>query len=455
MSKIKQNKITFTLILSFIIIIFSSLTFLSLPVLFNYKSKVTIIEKKFYENFKFYLSSKGIISYKPFPKPHLIVENAELSLTKPNKKNAILNTSNLKIFISLKDLYLRSFDNLISTEIVDSNFNLNFSNIKELRNHLYQKTNKPIFLNNCKIFIRNKNNEVILISPVIKASNKINNKTKIKNFLINGKIFGLNFKSEWKKNYLYPKISSHNIKIYNPNIEIKNLIEYGNSKNFKLQSQVTYGREKLIYDIKYDNFEILISSPDKENTNFNIISKFQFKPFYFEGELTIKNKKVEKIIDNLILNTLFYDENYLGNLNGVLKIKFDELKNRLLKKGEIEIIVKEKKINLQKAKFNLHKIGYIISNMNFVEDDGSIVFTSKNRLKIENHIEFAKNFHIESKKAKKIKYIDFDLLKNIGDSDFMIKNVKINNIDNIINSDDIFIIKNIQSLRAHIRKVID
>ena len=79
---------------------------------------------------------------------------------------------------------------------------------------------------------------------------------KIKNFLINGKIFGLNFKSEWKKNYLYPKISSHNIKIYNPNIEIKNLIEYGNSKNFKLQSQVTYGREKLIYDIKYDNFEI-------------------------------------------------------------------------------------------------------------------------------------------------------------------------------------------------------
>ena len=139
----------------------------------------------------------------------------------------------------------------------------------------------------------------------------------------------------------------------------------------------------------------------------------------------------------------------------MLKIKFDELKNRLLKKGEIEIIVKEKKINLQKAKFNLHKIGYIISNMNFVEDDGSIVFTSKNRLKIENHIEFAKNFHIESKKAKKIKYIDFDLLKNIGDTDFMIKNVKINNIDNIINSDDIFIIKNIQSLRAHIRKVID
>ena len=76
MNKIKQNKITFTLILSAIAIIFSSLTILSLPVLFNYKSKVTIIEKNFYKNFKIYLNSSGKISYKPFPKPHLLVENA-------------------------------------------------------------------------------------------------------------------------------------------------------------------------------------------------------------------------------------------------------------------------------------------------------------------------------------------------------------------------------------------
>ena len=46
MNKIKQNKITFTLILSAIAIIFSSLTILSLPVLFNYKSKVAINRKK-------------------------------------------------------------------------------------------------------------------------------------------------------------------------------------------------------------------------------------------------------------------------------------------------------------------------------------------------------------------------------------------------------------------------
>ena len=52
MNKIKQNKITFTLILAAISIIFSSLTILCLPVLFNYKSKVDIIEKNFNKNFK-------------------------------------------------------------------------------------------------------------------------------------------------------------------------------------------------------------------------------------------------------------------------------------------------------------------------------------------------------------------------------------------------------------------
>ena len=74
MNKIKQNKITFTLILSAIAIIFSSLTILSLPpVLFNYKSKVVKIEKNFYKNFKIYLKFiRKNISYKPFPKTTLI-----------------------------------------------------------------------------------------------------------------------------------------------------------------------------------------------------------------------------------------------------------------------------------------------------------------------------------------------------------------------------------------------
>ena len=99
MNKIKQNKITFSLILAAIAIIFSSLTILSLPVLFNYKSKVTKIEKNFYKNFKIYLKTSGNISYKPLPKPHLLVENAYLNLSQPTDQDNFIFTKNLKIFI--------------------------------------------------------------------------------------------------------------------------------------------------------------------------------------------------------------------------------------------------------------------------------------------------------------------------------------------------------------------
>ena len=139
MNKIKQNKINFTLILTTLAIIFSSLTVLSLPVLFNYESKVTKIENNFYKNFKIFIKTSGKITYKPFPKPHLLVENASLDLSQLSENKQLINTSNLKIYISLRDIYLRSFRNLISTEISNTNLEFNISDIKDIRKHLYKK----------------------------------------------------------------------------------------------------------------------------------------------------------------------------------------------------------------------------------------------------------------------------------------------------------------------------
>ena len=193
MNKIKQNKITFSLILISIIVIFSSLTILSLPVIFNYKNKVDKIEKNFFKIFKIYLNIHGNVLYKPFPKPHLLVENATLNLSDKNNKKNLINTNNLKIYISLRDIYLRLFDNFISTEISNTNLEVDISDILEIRKHLYNNINNPINLINCKLFFKNKNNEIILISPIKKINYKIDSKTKTKNFFIDGQIFGMNY----------------------------------------------------------------------------------------------------------------------------------------------------------------------------------------------------------------------------------------------------------------------
>ena len=454
MNKIKQNKITFTLILLSIAIIFSSLTILSLPVLFNYKSKVVKIEKNFYKNFKIYIKTSGNISYKPFPKPHLVVEKASINLSQSKENDDLINTSNLKIYISLRDIYLRTFNNFLSAEISDTNLYLQFSDLKEIRKHLYQKINKPIIFNNCKIFVNNKKKDVFLISPVKKISYKINDKIKTKNFNIIGEIFGLNFKSEWKRNYDNPDFSSHSINFYNPNIEIKNYFRIEENEKFGTQVEITYQQNKLEYDLKFNKDKIEINSPNKKNTNFNIDGKMQLNPFYFNGNILIKNIKVENLIDNFLLNLILYNKNYLGNLGGDFKIKFNELNNKLIKSGELEFNISEKILILKKVEFELDKIGNISTNINFVEDQGEIRFISENYLNIENHIEFAKAFQVGTKKIKDIKQIYFDLEKNVGESDFIIKNVKVDGSGSI-NSDEIFLIKNIQNLRSHIRKVIN
>ena len=171
--------------------------------------------------------------------------------------------------------------------------------------------------------------------------------------------------------------------------------------------------------------------------------------------MSIKNKKLENIIDGILLNLLSYDKNYLGNLSGKLKIKFNNLDNRLIKNGEAEIFINEQKIFLRNANFELFKIGTLKTNVKFIENQGDVVLFSNNELKLKNHIEFAKVFQIGSNKVKNINQIYFDLEKNVGDNQIVINNVKINNKNNISKSDQKYIVKNIQNLRASIRKVID
>ncbi len=454
MNKIKQNKINFILILTTLSVIFSSLTILSLPVLFNYKSKVVKIEKNFYKNFKLYLKTSGNISYKPFPKPHLLVENANINFNQSDKEK-LVSTKNLKIFISLRDVYLRSFNKFISTEISNTNFNFKINNIIEFRKHLYQKINKPIIISDSKFFFKNSDNEVILISPIKKITYKIDEKNKNKNFNIQAKIFGIKFKSYWIRNYLAPKISNHNLIFYNPNLEIDNSFEILEDKIFTIKSLMKYGKDKLYYNLLYKNHNLIISSPKTKNINYNIDGNLKLKPFNFEASLKIKNKKINNIIDNLLVNLIFYDESYLGNLSGNLKIIFDDLDNKIINSGEIKFNIDEKKINLINSRFNLNKIGNMETKMRFSENQGDIKFISNNVLFIKDYIEFAKLFQIATNKVKDIKKIYFDIERNIGDRDLTISNIKINNLNSVNNMNTKFVIKNIQNLRASFRQVID
>ena len=72
-----------------------------------------------------------------------------------------------------------------------------------------------------------------------------------------------------------------------------------------------------------------------------------------------------------------------------------------------------------------------------------------------SRIDSRMNYFTIEKNKKKIKQISFDLEKNIEETDFIIKNVRINSDENNQKSSDVYLVKNIQNLRSYIRKIID
>ena len=99
---IKLNN--FQIIISIYAIIFSAFLVLSLPGLFDYEKYHEQIKKKIFSDFKIYIGNINKIKYRFVPFPHLLIEDAELNLSS-DEKSRISQIKNLKLFISLFELY--------------------------------------------------------------------------------------------------------------------------------------------------------------------------------------------------------------------------------------------------------------------------------------------------------------------------------------------------------------
>ena len=121
---IKKLKVTIFSKFIFILIALCFLfgIYLSIPVLFNYKSIENIIESKFYSDFDINLNINGDIKYQLLPKPHLLISDSSLSINENNDQDMLVNIKNLKIFLLSNSLYPKSKINFEKFEIQSTNF---------------------------------------------------------------------------------------------------------------------------------------------------------------------------------------------------------------------------------------------------------------------------------------------------------------------------------------------
>jgi len=446
----KKNSSKF--ILPSIIVFFTVILFLSLPVLLKYKSIQNKIEKKVSSEFKINLKNLDDISFKFFPKPHYLVKKANLDLNTKDDKSSIIETNNLKIFISIKNIYSKKNISIEGIEIDDANIYFKLKDILDFRNHLYYKINKPIYIKNSKFFLQDIKNKTILISPIRKMDYFINNKNNSKELKIKGNLFDINYYSSWKRFYDNPKYSFNEIKLKNPNLFIKNSFSLEDKSIFRGKSSINFLNEDFIINYLIKDNKIFINSSNQiKNQKIKLNSIIELEPFFFDATINIDQKDTNFLIDYLLNFILNLKEENLGNVNGKLTLVVNNLKNSIINSGNISLSIKEKKIKLEKSLFEIKDIGKVRSVFRYYENKGDLIFASENIFEITNKKEFSRKFQVSLKNVKNINRIYFDLEKNIDNGEISISNIYLNKIDTQNFSEEYYIIKNIQLLKALIR----
>ena len=381
-----------------------------------------------------------------------MVKKANLDLNTKDDKSSIIETNNLKIFISIKNIYSKKNISIEGIEIDDANIYFKLKDILDFRNHLYYKINKPIYIKNSKFFLQDIKNKTILISPIRKMDYFINNKNNSKELKIKGNLFDINYYSSWKRFYDNPKYSFNEIKLKNPNLFIKNSFSLEDKSIFRGKSSINFLNEDFIINYLMKDNKIFINSSNQiKNQKIKLNSIIELEPFFFDATINIDQKDTNFLIDYLLNFILNLKEENLGNVNGKLTLVVNNLKNSIINSGNINLSIKEKKIKLEKSLFEIKDIGKVRSVFRYYENKGDLIFASENIFEITNKKEFSRKFQVSLKNVKNINRIYFDLEKNIDNGEISISNIYLNKIDTQNFSEEYYIIKNIQLLKALIR----
>ena len=433
--KIKQINInSFKTILIVYAIIFSVFLFLAIPGLYNYQNYYDKIKKQTLLDFKLKLGDIKKVKYRFVPKPHILIEDANLAFDK-DEELSFAKLKKIKIYISLIDLYRK--DEISIKEIVINNGNFYFKKKTFINflEHLNKTIIKPIKVINSNFFYLNENDDVANISPIKELDYFIDSKLKEKNLKIKGKLFDVNYNYFWKKDYNKPNTIESNINFNNPNISISNK----SKKNY--YDNITDGLLKTIFlnnkiNIKYKTHKGKINFiTDNNNLDSNykirLNGNVTLNPFFFDTKINISNLDYDFLINQILPNLYVYKNTVHSNISGKSKININSKKNKLINSYEIILGFHDKKIILEKLNIKIKKIGSLnISNLEYINKEDKVYVKSDMQLNIADQKQFYYRFQVPKKNRINISKIYFDLEKNLDEEKYYISNININSLEN-------------------------
>ncbi len=430
--------------------------YLSIPVLFNYKSIENIIESKFSSDFNINLNINGDIKYQLLPKPHLLISDSLLSIDENNNESISFDIKKLKVFMNSNSLYPKSKINFEKFEITNTNFLIKKKEYNMLRKYFHNSKSKPFYIIKSKIFILDESDETLIISPIEKINFITSKHDNFKKLNIKGNLFDLNFKSYWKKKFNSEMISQIDLDFKEPNILIKNELNYKNDASFEGSTSLNLLNQIIQIEYQLNNNIISVKSPKNKN-DIKIDTIIELSPFYLNSNITLNRQNLNFLVDELMFSILNLKPDLLGNLNGNINFLFNNIQHELIRSGNIILNISQKTINPSEVLFNVGEIGQIESEIKYKEESGDIIFYSSNSLIIKNKKDFAKKFQVKLDKVKDFNVIHFKIKKNIKTGLISIFDIKINQLlyKGKNNGESRYQIRNSQELKSLVKNIIN
>ena len=418
---IKNNKI----ILTFVAVFIFSVSYLLLPTFYKQNELINSLQTKLTNKLNLQFNFESDLKYNFFPIPHFT--SSQSFIKDKNKK--ISNIKNLKIYISLENLF--SIKNIMIKKIVvqDANFELNKDNyyfFLKLLNNNYTDTNFKIKDSN--IFFRNSEKDILFINKISNMEYYFDTK-EIKNKIISkNEIFNLPYEIEIFKDNDEKKFLT-NINLNFLQIRVENeLMSYKNSKignaavkYKKVRSSVDYRLEKNFLEFKF------FDKSDKKKFLYD--GFFNFKPFYSYLNGNADELNVSELFNSNFLVAQMLKSRILNNKNIDFKLNLKAKNiyplsnfNNLILNSKIE----EGLIDLDNSEINWKNFAKIrISDSLVLNRDGELFLDGKLNIKISDYMEIYKFLLTPKNLRNEIKIIDLNFSYNFDQKIINFSDIKI------------------------------
>ena len=421
----------------FVALIILFVSYLSIPNIYT-KAKIhTELKKQLLEKFNLNFKFSQNLNYKFLPRPHFTNEDTIIL----NDQNEISKIKNLKIYVSLKNLF--SLKNIKVNNVIleDANINLNNQNYDFFLELLKADfKNNSFEIRDSNVFFKTEDDEVLFINKIINMKyfydfKNLNNIVVSKNEIFNIP-YQLELFVDRTKKKIFSELSLNLLKL-----KIENELDYSrNIKNGSTHLTIKQNKSKASYIINKNS--LIFNLFDKVNSpNFLYKVNINFNPFYSKLQGSTKEIDLSTLFNSNALLAELLKSEILNNIN--LNFNLDINANKFKKYQGFDDIflnskIKEGLIDIDNTKFDWKDYAKfkILDSLIHVKNselvlDGKLEIIIKDSQEIYKTLLTPKNYRTEIEKIELNFNYNFDQ-KILKLNDIRVDNVINKNVGNIL-----------------------